>query len=102
MRADLQLAPGVTSTIAIDGDQIVTGTTQDCVPILEAAKAMHNEGLHGSSEMKLGASLPLVVIERYCNDRGITYQEWASNREHIRAMLNDPSLAHFRIWPGRV
>jgi hypothetical protein len=75
---------------------------QDCDPIAERAKALHNEGLHGSSEMKLAASLPMVLVERYCNDNGITFREFLNGQEHIKRMCNDPSLSHFRIWPGRL
>ena len=75
---------------------------QDCVPILERAKAMHNEGLHGSSDMKLAASIPNVIIERYCNDNNILYSEFCTDKAHMRRLLNDPALAHFRIWKGRL
>jgi hypothetical protein len=75
---------------------------QDCAPIADRAKALHNEGLHGSSEMKHAASIPFVIVERYCNDNGISFQEFCNGEEHIRRMVNDPSLAHFRVWNGRV
>jgi hypothetical protein len=75
---------------------------QDCDPIAERAKALHNEGLHGSSEMKLAASLPMVLVERYCNDNGITFREFLNGQEHIKRMCNDPALSHFRVWPGKV
>ncbi|GJH31441.1 hypothetical protein CBA19CS91_01810 [Paraburkholderia hospita] len=74
---------------------------QDCTPIAEHAKALHNAGIHGSSEVRHAAQIPFVLIERYCNDRGITFEEWMQNEEHIAAMLNDPALADFRIWKGR-
>lgn len=75
---------------------------QDATPILENAKSMQREGLHGSSEMKLAASFPRVLVDDYCNKNGITFHEWCSSKEHKKRMLNDPSLSYFRIWPGRV
>jgi hypothetical protein len=75
---------------------------QDCTSIAEKTKALHNEGVHGTSEMKHAAKLPFVLVERYCNDNGITFQQFCNGEEHIRRMLNDPSLTHFRIWPGKV
>jgi hypothetical protein len=75
---------------------------QDCDPIADRTKSLHNEGLHGSSEMKHAASLPFVLVERYCNDNGITFHEFCNGQDHIRRMLNDPALAAFRIWPGKV
>jgi hypothetical protein len=81
---------------------MVVHSTQDCTPIAERTKSLHNQGLHGSSEMKHAASIPMVMIEKYLNDNSISYQEWSSNKEHIRRMLNDPALAYFRVWKGRV
>lgn len=84
-----------------DGNMTVE-RIQDCDPIAEYAKAAHNQGHHGSSEMRHAAKIPNVLIEHYCNRHGITYHEWIANPEHIRRMLNDPDLAAFRIWKGKV
>lgn len=93
---------GVGTIIGVEGGNLVTGTTQDCTPILEAAKLAHNEGRHGSSEMRLAASIPRVIIDKYLNDNGITMHEFGVSKEHKRRLLNDPALAYFRVWPGRV
>lgn len=93
---------GVTSKVTLQGDALVSETIQDCTPYLDDAVARHNEGLHGSSEMKHAARIPNVIVEKYCNDNGITFQEFMNGREHIKRMLNDPSLSYFRIWKGKV
>ena len=93
---------GVRSIIATEGDQLVLGTSQDCDPILADAQARHREGHHGTSEMRHAARFPLVTVEKYCNDQGIDLAEWARDRVHVRRMLQDPALAYFRIWPGKV
>lgn len=93
---------GVQSHIIEEDGKLHLGTVQDCSPILEKAKAMANEGMHGTKDMRLAATLPNVVIETYCNNNGITFQEWMSNPIHIKRMLNDPDLSGFRIWKGRV
>jgi len=36
------------------------------------------------------------------NKHNIEFSEFMQNKAHIRAMLNDPDLRNFRIWPGRV
>lgn len=76
--------------------------TQDCTPIAEFTKAMHNSGNHGGSEMRHAAKIPLVIIEKYMNDHGVTFQEVMNDEKHFRHMLNDPDFKMFRIWPGRV
>lgn len=84
-----------------DGNMTVQ-RSQDCTPIAERTKAMHNAGEHGTSDMKLAASLPFVMVEKYCNDNDIEFAEFMRNKEHIKRMLNDPALSHFRVWKGRV
>lgn len=94
---------GVETVIKLDGEGgLVTGTIQDCDPILEYAKARHNEGHHGSSEMRLAASIPFVIVEKYCNDNGVTFAEFMNYEAHKKRLLNDPDLSYFRIWNGRV
>lgn len=75
---------------------------QDCNAIAEYTKARHNQGLHGSSDMKLAASIPLVFVEKYCNDHNIEFSTFMQDRAHMRAMLQDPALSHFRVWKGRI
>jgi hypothetical protein len=102
MRSDLQTAPGVVTTVALQDGALVTGTTQDCTPYAERAKAMHNEGRHGSSDMRLAASVPMVLVESYLNRCGIEMSDFVASPEHQRRFLNDPALSHFRVWKGRV
>lgn len=93
---------GVQTHMGMQGADLITGTTQDCTPILDDAKGRHNAGFHGTSEMKHAARLPNVVVERYCNEQGIEFSECMQNPVHFKRMLNDPALAGFRIWTGAV
>tara|TARA_R110000868_G_scaffold48332_3_gene157074 strand:- start:585 stop:896 length:312 start_codon:yes stop_codon:yes gene_type:complete len=102
LRTDLASAPGVVTTVALQDGALITGTTQDCTPYAERAQAMSREGLHGSKDMRLAASIPSVLVERYLNTHGITLGELGKSQEHQKRLLNDPALAHFRIWKGRV
>jgi hypothetical protein len=97
------LSNGPVQTLMHEEDgKTIFERVQDCTPIAEYAKSLHNEGLHGSSEMKHAAKIPKVVIERYCNDHGITFREWLNSEDHMRRMCNDPALSHFRIWKGKI
>lgn len=102
MRTILDAGDGVQTTVALEDGNLITGTVQDCTPIVNRTKALHNEGLHGSSDMRLAASIPRVLVERYCNDAGITFADLSTSAEHKRRLLNDPALSHFRVWGGRV
>jgi hypothetical protein len=86
-----------------DGEGTITFETyQNCDAIAERAKAMHNAGITGSKDMKLAATIPEVFVTKYCNDKNITFGEFLKNKEHVRAMLQDPALAHFRVWKGAI
>lgn len=75
---------------------------QDVEPILDGCHARRVQGMTGSSEMRHAASLPMVVVEAYCNDHRITFAEFMADPRHANAMVNDPALAAFRVWEGRV
>lgn len=93
---------GMQTGILVQDGQMVVSNTQDCTPIAEYAKAQHNQGMHGTSEMKHAARIPMVMVEKYINDNNITFAEWTRDKAHIKRMLQDPALAHFRIWPGKI
>ena len=97
------VADGVKTIVALDHDgNLHTGTEQDATPYLERAKAMSNEGMFGSSDLRLAASVPFAVVEKYCNDKGITFREFSQNEFHKVAFLNNPDYSSLRIWKGRV
>lgn len=87
----------------MDGTGTITfESRQDAEPILEHAKRLHIEGQHGTSEMRHAARFPRVLVDKYCNDNGITFEEWMKDKTHIRRMLSDPDLSYFRVWKGAV
>lgn len=88
--------------LTVEDDKIVSYVKQDVAPAIEQASLLRDIGHVGGSDMKHCATLPLVLIEKYCNDHSITYQEWVQNPVHIKSMLNDPQNEPFRVWKGRV
>lgn len=85
-----------------DGDKLIAEAVQDVEPVMNFTKAFHLDGFHGKKDFRYAASIPQVLIEKYCEINGITFDEWMGNEEHIRRMLNDSELSVFRIWPGRI
>lgn len=82
----------------VDGLMVVE-RAQNCTVIADGCKALANE-TEQRGDVRLAARLPDVIVERYCNDNGITLGEFVGNPEHIRRVCNDPALAAFRVWPG--
>lgn len=82
------------------GEDIIIAQSQDCTPIAEWAKTQAAAGAVGSSEMRHAARIPNVIIEKYCNENRVTFQEVMNNPIHFKRMCNDPANAAFRIWKG--
>ena len=93
---------GMHTSVHIHNGDATFKSTQDCTPILDHAMRLHNEGFTGSSEMKHAARIPQVLIERYLADNNVLFSDFCSDQEHIKRMLNDPSLSGFRIWKGKI
>lgn len=85
-----------------DGNTIVEHRVQDVEPYLQHTQALRSAGITGSGEMRHAAKLPHVVVEKYIADKGITLHEFMVDPQHVKNMLNDPALAAYRIWNGRV
>lgn len=69
----------------------------DLKGVADVCKSLHNEGKTGSKELPHLAEFPAAIVEKYCNDAGITFAEWVRNPVHTRRMLRDPALSHFRV-----
>jgi hypothetical protein len=96
-------ANGVSTIIHLDGDgNLTTGTEQDCTPIIDGNKELRAAGLTGTSEMRHAGRAPFVVVEKFCNERGITFKEFCNEEHHKVAFLNSPDYAACRIWEGVV
>jgi hypothetical protein len=92
----------IETRIHTHGNEVTFESIQDCTPILENTTRLHNEGAHGSSEMKHAARIPFVIIEKYCNDNNLLFSEFMGNPDHMKRICNDPSLSGFRIWKGQL
>ena len=84
------------------GNKLVVNRVQDVEPILDMAHDLRSMGRVGSGEFRHAASLPMVLVEAYCNDRGMQFSEFMADPQHANNMVNDPALKAFRVWEGRV
>lgn len=85
-----------------DSDRTVVAHTERFDGLVDTVKAMANEGMHGSKEMKLMAVVPGIIIEQYCFMTGISWAEFFADKKHIKALCNDPAFAYLRVAPGEV
>jgi hypothetical protein len=92
----------IITNIHAEGDNVIFNRVQDCMPIVAQVETMRQQGALGDKEMRHAARFPMVIIEKYLNDKGITFQDFMSDQSHIKVMMSDPALAAFRVWEGKV
>lgn len=81
-------------------DRLIIERTQDVEPILEKNKRLLNESnTTWKDDFHHVASIPLVIIEKYKNERGI---DLMNDKEALKCFLNDPDNKFFRTKPGRI
>lgn len=90
----------LSTNFATEEGRLIIARSQDCTPIAEYAKAQHNAGFHGSSEVKHAARIPNVIVEKYCNEQRITFEQFMGDPVHIRRVVQNPDNDAFRIWKG--
>lgn len=76
--------------------------TQDVEPIVDYAKGMQAAGFGNGTDMKHAAEIPMVIVEAYLARTGVTFMEFCNSPDHVKAIVNDPSLEAFRIWKGKL
>lgn len=88
--------------VSFDGDDMAQNRVQDVEPVLESCAMLRSVGATGSAEMKHAIRLPMVFVEKYINDHGITMHDFEVNPEHLKRIMNSSEFAAFRIWQGKV
>lgn len=84
-------------------DKLHIERVQDVQPILDANKRAQNDARGFKSEIfNKKASIPLIVLEKWLADKGITYQEFMGNDKVLKRFLNDPDNAFCLTRKGKV
>lgn len=85
-----------------DKDQTIIVHTERFDGLLDHNAELRATKEFGSSEFRHVANIPGILIENYCYQKGISWQEFFKEKQHIKNMCNDPDLAYFRVAPGKV
>ena len=94
----LSAEPGrVTRFLEADGKYAIQ-TIADVEPVLEHAKALHNEGRHQApnGDRHL-ARIPIVVLNAWAQQRGVTYADVMNDVRLLEAFMRDPDHSQFRV-----
>lgn len=88
-----------------DADRLVVERVQDVEPILDYTarlRALNPAGYSPSRDLKHVAEVPLVLVEKWANDAGMSVADWLADPELMRRQLNDPANAFLRTGKGRL
>ena len=73
-------------------------TTADVGPVLEHAKALHNEGRqHAPNGDQHLARIPIVVLNAWAQRRGVTFSDVMNDIRLLEEFLRDPANGDFRV-----
>lgn len=81
-----------------DGGKFHIQTVADVEPVIEHAKALHNEGKHtnpgGDHHL---ARIPIVVLNAWAIARGVTYDAVMQDVRLLEEFMRDPANSDFRV-----
>lgn len=89
----------------VQGENIIdlTSETLDNLRVVsDHCQRLRSSGLTGDKDMRVLAHVPGFMIEKWCNDHGITFAAFMRDNEIQTKMLNDPDMKAFRVYEGRV
>jgi len=75
---------------------------QDCQPILDEVRRIKDvtNGKSLSGDLVHVGKIPAVLVEKYCNDKGISFRDFILDDKHVTTLMNDHDYKLFRIWEG--
>jgi len=84
-------------------DKLHIQRVQDVQPILEDNRRLLNDNQGFKSEIfNKKASIPMVILEAWLKEKGITYQEFSVNDKILKRFLNDPDNAFCLCKKGKL
>lgn len=84
-------------------DKDIIYREQDCEPIVKEVKAI-KEVSDGRGKTSLGyfvGRLPAIIVEQYCNENNVSFQDFINDDTHVKRILNNPDFKKFRVWEGK-
>lgn len=80
-----------------NSDEFGMQLTQDVSPILRDIENYKQHNPTRQKGMHLKASFPMVLVKTYMAQKGIDFNEFINNKEHIKNMCSDPALSKFKV-----
>jgi len=84
-------------------DTLTIERTEDVSPIITqvAQERQQFDGYKSETFNKVG-TIPMIIIEQYLKEFGVSYHEFLNNAVHIKRIMNDPNYSKFKIITGKI
>lgn len=85
-----------------DHRKVVFQRSQDVEPLIDHLATLRNEttGKSKSGDLYHVGDLPMVIVEQYLAENGVTLHEFLRDDTHVKRILTDPDFSKFRVWQG--
>lgn len=92
----------VETIIHLDDGNLAIERKQDAQPVLDEIKEIkdHTNGISKTGDLYHVGRIPAILVEKYCNDKGITFRDFLLDDTHVTRIMNDTAYKHLRIWQG--
>jgi len=88
-----------TASGLVDG-KMVFKRFADVEPTLDLLSGMRQITDGKGKEFWWIGEIPNVILEKYLNENGVTYQEFMTDKSHARRILQNPDYSKFRVFEG--
>lgn len=95
---------GIKTYHRVEGGRDVYLREQDCEPIVNEVKRI-KEVSDGRGDTSLGyfvGKIPGEIVEKYLQEKGVSYHDFIVNPEHVKRIMNNPDYKKFRIFEGKM
>jgi len=75
--------------------------SHDVNPVLDQVRARKSAGLIGNSEKRHVATVPFALIETWCREAGVRFDDADAVKELMHRKLQSGEFSALRLWEGR-
>lgn len=93
----------IANEVLYDGDDngVIVNHTEWFPGLLDAVAWMRNTGQYGHRDLPVLAHVPAVVIEDWCQQQRVSFDDFTRDQKLKAQFLNDPANSLFRVKGGR-
>jgi len=81
-------------------NKVIIQKTHDVRPEMHRAQMLRDAGCGQSGESRLVGSIPLNMIEEWCKEAGVKWDDTQARAEVVKRKILSGEFDKFRVWQG--